>query len=272
MATVATIMAIVVGPILAVRLQKLFERTAERRDEQRKLFMTLMSARGRAMAPEHVQALNMIDVVFADKTDTLGERLFGGKKNRAVLDAWHQLNDHFGRYPEAPAKPSDGETTAVEKVRFAAEEKAWTTKSNDLLVELLSKMAGSLGYHYDNAQIERGACKPQAEVFLGLRALPTQATEVARDEVSDAMPEAVPSGAPPLQVEIAEDEIEDTSSEADSSGAPPLQVEIAEDETPDTSERCDATPKSRSQRDQTPTNRRKMTKNVTRAVETIADS
>jgi len=258
--------------------------------------MTLMSARGRAVAPEHVQALNMIDVVFADKTDTVGERLCGRNKNRPVLDAWHKLNDHFGRYPEAPGKPADGEITAVQKVRFAAEEKVWAAKSNDLLVELLSKMADSLGYNYDNAQIERGACRPQAEVFLGLRALPVQATEVARDEASDAMPEAAPAGAAPLQVEIAEDEIEDTSLEADPASAAPLQVEIAEDEmedtsseadpasaaplqveiaegeTPDTAETCDATRESRSQRDQTPANRRKMTKNVKKAVEIIAGS
>ena len=58
--TVITVFAIIAGPILAIQVQKLIERITQRRDEKRRLFMTLMATRGRPLAPEHVQAPHQI--------------------------------------------------------------------------------------------------------------------------------------------------------------------------------------------------------------------
>ncbi len=59
MNTVIMVIAIIAGPILAIRVQKLIERFTQRRDEKRRLFMTLMATRGRPLVPEHVQELNL---------------------------------------------------------------------------------------------------------------------------------------------------------------------------------------------------------------------
>jgi len=78
MTTVATIIAIILGPILAVQIQKLIERTKQKKDEKKRLFMTLLATRARQLSPEHVQALNMIHVVFSSKK----------QKDQAVVEAW----------------------------------------------------------------------------------------------------------------------------------------------------------------------------------------
>jgi hypothetical protein len=103
MATVATIIAIILGPILAVRVQRFIEHVAQRKEEKRRLFIALMSTRGRTMSLEHVQALNLIDVVFTDS------------KDKPVTEAWAELNDHFNSYPKAPTPPATGELPEQQK-------------------------------------------------------------------------------------------------------------------------------------------------------------
>ena len=98
MATVATIIAIILGPILAVQVQKLIERLHQRRDERIKIFMTLLTTKGR-LVPEHVQALNAIHFFFR------GER----KKDKAVVEAWDLYRDHLNDGPQQPKPQADGQ-------------------------------------------------------------------------------------------------------------------------------------------------------------------
>src|ERR1019366_9617171 len=66
---IATIIAIVRGPIVALRIQRAIE--DERATKNRKLwiFKTLMSNRATRMAPVFVQALNLIDVEFTARSE-----------------------------------------------------------------------------------------------------------------------------------------------------------------------------------------------------------
>ena len=59
-----TISAIIIGPILAVQVQKLIERYKEKNDRKLNIFKTLMATRGARVSFEHVRALNMIDTEY----------------------------------------------------------------------------------------------------------------------------------------------------------------------------------------------------------------
>jgi hypothetical protein len=79
------ITATVAGPILAVQAQKLVERLTEARNRKLWIFYTLMATRAARAAPEHVQALNAIDLAFrSDKP-----------KEKAIREAWGLYLDHL---------------------------------------------------------------------------------------------------------------------------------------------------------------------------------
>lgn len=75
-----TALAIVLGPLAGVVFTLWFQKRKERRDAQHRLFFTLMAHR-RSNPPtfDWANALNLIDVVFAD--------------NREVVGLWHQHYD-----------------------------------------------------------------------------------------------------------------------------------------------------------------------------------
>lgn len=145
--TLVTIIAIILGPILAIRIQKFIERVTQRRDEKRRIFMTLMATRDERILREHVHSLNMIDVIFSGK----------GKKDKAVVEAWAEYRDHLNDYPREPSgqQLSDTERTTLQHKRDG-----WSSKCTELLIELLDKMAESLNYHFDKVFLKKGAYTP----------------------------------------------------------------------------------------------------------------
>jgi len=190
MATVATIIAIILGPILAIRVQKIIEGLTQKRDEKRKLFMTLLATRGRQLVPEHVQALNMIHVVYSSKKEK--------KKDKAVVEAWDLYRDHLNSGTEQPKPQPDGKVSVADITDFQNRLREWGEKSDEHLCNLLRKMAESLGYHFPDLWLKKGAYTPQkygdmeqhqttilkglAEVLLGIRSFPMKLTEFPVDE------------------------------------------------------------------------------------------
>jgi len=202
MATVATIIAILLGPILAIQVQKLIERMTQKRQAKKGLFMTLMATRDQRMLREHVQALNMIDVVFSGR----------GKKDKLVVEAWAEYRDHLKNYPQGV---SGKELSGAEKIALRSKQEAWTEHSTELLTGLLADMAASLNYHFDRVLLKKGAYTPVGfgelegqsriiargltEVFLGIRSLPINIIEGASSETTEnsekVMPEATETDA-----------------------------------------------------------------------------
>jgi hypothetical protein len=152
------IIAIIAGPILAVQVQKLIERIRWKHEEKRKLFVDLMSTRGRPLLLQHVHSLNMIDVIFSGKR----------KRDVAVVEAWSVLREHFYDVPRPPLVAPGIEINEAEMKDHYAKLDTWGSKRNDLLVELLDKMAVSLGYHFDPVLLKKGAYTPQGYVDLEL--------------------------------------------------------------------------------------------------------
>lgn len=101
-----------------------------------------MATRSARVSADHVQALNMIDLIF------YGRRILGihrrSKTETAVLDAWHEYLDHLN--------------TKYEKENLAL----WITKGDELFVNLLYSLAVDVGYRFDRVQLKKGAYSPVA--------------------------------------------------------------------------------------------------------------
>lgn len=130
------LLAVLVAPFLAVFAQKKIELWREQRARKLWVFKTLMATRGRALSPEHVQALNMIDLEFAKSSE------------KKVINAWKEYHDHLNSYPR------EGEN----KNERAA---VWAQRTEELLATLLGRMGACLGYDFDPVQIRRGAYSPE---------------------------------------------------------------------------------------------------------------
>jgi hypothetical protein len=104
-----TIIALIAGPAIAVIITLWHQNRTAKREAKQKLFLDLMSRR-KTFSPtqEWVNALNLIDVVYAD--------------NHTIIDHWHSL------YQVVFAKPWNQE-------RYA-----------HTYLDLLSAMAKDLGY------------------------------------------------------------------------------------------------------------------------------
>ena len=214
MVSVAMIIAIILGPILAVQVQKIIGRLTQRRDEKRKVFMTLLTTRGRALAPEHVQALNMIHFFFSGKR----------KKDQAVVEAWDLYRDHLFSRTEPPKPQANGEVSEADKINFQNRVHDWLEKADDLLCNLLAKMAKSLRYHFPDLWLKKGAYTPHAygeleenqriilrglaEVLLGIRSFPMKVSEFPVNEEANKALMQFLQGKQPLPVRM-EDSSED---------------------------------------------------------------
>lgn len=128
--------AIVLGPIIALRLEKAVEDHKERQERRLRVFRTLMVTRGSTLSLAHVEALNSIDLEFDTK----------GKEDQEVRDAWKAYLDHLSSF-------SDTFTTD--------QASRWTDGCRDLLADLLAKMSTTVGYKFDRTHIKRAAYTPR---------------------------------------------------------------------------------------------------------------
>ncbi len=141
-----TVIAIVLGPILAVQIQKFLERATVKKRAKLQIFKTLMSTRGLSMAPLHVQALNMIDVEFG-RPLILGR---SNKKERPVVDAWKTYMEHLYKCPQN-----------TKDANYEHDLKGWTENARHLLIELLFEMSKALEFDFDKVLLERQAYTPR---------------------------------------------------------------------------------------------------------------
>jgi hypothetical protein len=163
---ILTIAALILGPILAVQVQKFIETTRDAKNRRVWIFKTLMASRGAILSADHVAALNRIDLEFSDKD-----------KFHRVIEAWKLYFDNL----------CIRTTTEAETV-------AWVNRNDDLLADLLFEMGHSLGYKFDRSLIKRNIYTPDAhgrierenqtirerllDVFEGRAALPINVAEV----------------------------------------------------------------------------------------------
>jgi len=130
------IIAILIAPFFAVFAQRRIDLWREQRQRKLWVFKTLMATRGRTLSPDHVQALNMIELEFTKPSE------------KPILSAWKEYHDHLNSYPR------EGED---QKERAAL----WTQRTDELLATLLLKMGKAFGYDFDTVQIRKGVYSPE---------------------------------------------------------------------------------------------------------------
>ena len=124
------IMAVFLGPIVAVRLTRYLDNQKEIKERKVDIFKTLMATRAYTVSWLHVEALNRIDLEFDKDQD------------REVIEAWKAYHDLLND----ASIPID----------------QWVAKRVDLLVELLHKMAIVLNYDFDKTHIKNSSYSPRA--------------------------------------------------------------------------------------------------------------
>jgi hypothetical protein len=135
------IIVVLVAPFLAVFAQRKIELWREGQTRKLWVFKTLMATRGRTVSPEHVQALNMIDLEFTKSSE------------KEVVIAWKEYLDHLNSYPR------EGENQTERAV-------VWGKRSEDLLAKLLGQMSDTLGYKFDPVQIRRAYYSPEGHAAM----------------------------------------------------------------------------------------------------------
>jgi hypothetical protein len=80
--------ATILGPIAAVQAQKWIERLRETRERKLHVFYMLMGSRAARTSPEHVQALNLIDLLFRRNAE------------KPIIDAWEAYREHLNQDAE----------------------------------------------------------------------------------------------------------------------------------------------------------------------------
>lgn len=125
------ILAVLVGPVIAVQLTRFLDERREKRGRKLSVFKTLMSTRATRLSGHHVEALNMIDLEFSAKN----------RKEKAVIDAWKSYLDSL--CDDSLSKDEHGSRARL-----------------DLFTELLQTMATVLDYEFDKTQLKNAAYSP----------------------------------------------------------------------------------------------------------------
>jgi hypothetical protein len=162
-------LAVVLGPILAVQIQKFIERKSESKNNKLKVFQSLMTTRASTLAYQHVSALNMVGLEFNEK------------KYSKVVNAWKTYLDHLSSYPKDDSNM----------------QKVWSEKRDDQLSDLLYEMGISLNFDFDKVHIKKAGYFPQAyvdqemqnnfirreltEILLGNKSIPMSVVEFPTD-------------------------------------------------------------------------------------------
>lgn len=134
-----TIIAIVLGPLLAFEVQRRRDNRRERRNRKLEIYRRLMMTLKAPMAPSHVDAINSIQVEFHTDEDA----------DKKVLDAWRLYTSHLND----------------RRHRVGPEAVQWQERKFDLLVDLVYLIGQSLGYdRIDKAALRDNTYLPQGFV------------------------------------------------------------------------------------------------------------
>lgn len=139
-----TIVATLLGPIMAIQSQKWIEAFREHKKRKLRVFNQLMATRAARLSAEHVQAINTIDLVF------YGSFIFGihyrSKKEQAILEAWREYHDNL--------------CTGADLTE--AQQQAHFTQRTELFFDLLYVISQDVGLKFDRVQLKRGIYTPVA--------------------------------------------------------------------------------------------------------------
>lgn len=129
-----TLLAILLGPILAVGGVRFLDDRKEKKARKEWVFHALMSTRAYTTSRIHVEALNRIDLDFRGKS----------RKERAVVESWKAYHDWLTNKPDSMSIND------------------WEIRRADMFVDLLHTMAQIFGYKFDKTHIKKSSYAPRA--------------------------------------------------------------------------------------------------------------
>jgi hypothetical protein len=127
----AIVFATFFGPIFAVWASDWREGRRHRRQKREDILSTLMSTRATIQAPEHVKALNQIEVAYPSD------------KYESVIDSWRQYHRHLFDRDQIQRDPN-----------------AWENRRRDLLAALIDQCARACGRKFPMDSIRNAAYMP----------------------------------------------------------------------------------------------------------------
>lgn len=145
---VLTLIAILVGPVAAIVVARYLEIGRDYRARRMDIFRTLMRTRRTPIFPEHVGALNLIEIEFA--------------KDAKVMAAWKKLFEHLGT-PRARLEneqpPRNADQSTVDECDRQFGERLILERQK-LLAQLLHAIAKVLGFKAEQLEIFDGGYTP----------------------------------------------------------------------------------------------------------------
>jgi hypothetical protein len=144
-----TIIALVVGPVMAVFITRRLDDQRAYKARRMDVFRILMRTRRAVLSPDHIGALNLVEIEFAN--------------DPTVLQAWKSLFQHFGS-PQGRREDESVEGVTDQKEinwRTEAFGKRLIQERQRLLAKVLHAMAKVLGFRIEQLEIFEGGYNPQ---------------------------------------------------------------------------------------------------------------
>jgi hypothetical protein len=138
-----TILAILLAPRFALQAQVKHDSLKEQQQRRLHIFKTLIATYATRLSPDHVQALNLINIEFY------------GINN--VIKAWETYLDHLNK----PSTGANDPHLSPEKKEEVAQE--WINEGNRLLNDLLVDISKEVGLPFDKSKIEKGVYYTSAQ-------------------------------------------------------------------------------------------------------------
>lgn len=144
-----TIFAILSGPVIAVFITRLLDDLREKKARRLEVFKTLMRTRRTPIFPEHVGALNLIELEFSE--------------NKDVIARWKDLLKHFADQHVRREEELVNDTLSMQEQNNRNEKfyERLAKERQALLAKLLHSMAKALKFKIEQLEIFEGGYTPQ---------------------------------------------------------------------------------------------------------------
>ena len=191
--------AVLLGPILAVLITRWLDHQREDKARKLEVFKTLMRTRRNPISPEHVGALNLVELEFAAQKNVL--------KNLSELFS-HLGTEHARRHEEQLSKEMDDAEARNRNEKFGIR---LQNERQELLAILLHSIANKLGYKIEQLEVLKGGYTPQGwadveaeqriirkyflDLYTGVRMVPVGVVDYRRPEPladSSSQPNSTP--------------------------------------------------------------------------------
>lgn len=146
---ILTLIALIAGPVIAVIIARNMDTRRAKRERRMDIFRTLMRTRRSRLMPDHVGALNLVEIEFKEET--------------AVITEWKAYFEHLAiDHPKRTEEQVKDEMAQAEKQRrFGKYDERIAKEREKLLAKLLHAIAKVLGFKIEQLEIFEGGYAPQ---------------------------------------------------------------------------------------------------------------